>query len=124
LGEVELYGHAGFDGAAKGDNPVKLVFLFLAVLAFAADKQLPESEQLKLRDSYKSAIILQQQVQSLQGALQQAQGQLNKAVADYRALEAQEAKENGFEEGTTFTVDVSSNTVTAVKPEKKATEKK
>lgn len=94
------------------------ILLFVAV-ALAADKPLPEVSNLKLVNQYQVAVIAQQSLQAAQAAVQQNQAALTKAVADYHALEAVEAKANGYPEGTTFTVDTTAGKATPVLPPKK-----
>jgi hypothetical protein len=94
------------------------VLLFVAV-AFAAEKPLNELSKMRLLNGYKDAVIAQQSLQAAQAAVQANQAALTKAVADYHALEAAEAKANGLGEGTTFSVDIATGTVTAVKAESK-----
>lgn len=57
----------------------------------------------------------------------QANKAFQDAVATFNSVQADQAKANGFPEGTTFTIDLNTGTVTAVlpkPPEAKAPEKK
>jgi len=94
----------------------RIAVVLLVTLAFA-QKPLPEVSNLRLVNSYQSAIILQAQ-------FMQAQAALNQALVEYHAVEAAEAKANGLPEGTTFTVDLVTKKATAVLPKKEPEAKK
>lgn len=89
----------------------KLAVFVLIAVAFAAEKPLPEVSNLRLVNTYQSAIIAQAQ-------FMQAQTVLNQALLEYHATEAAEAKANGLPEGTTFSVDLVTKKATAVLPKK------
>jgi hypothetical protein len=102
----------------------RLAILLLSVAALGAEKPLPEVSKLKLLTQYQKAAIYQQARDAAQAAVQSNQVALDKAIADYHALEIQEAKANGYAEGTSFSVDVAAQTVTPVAPPKKEEPKK
>lgn len=68
-----------------------------------------KANRLEVINSYQRAVIAQTQVQQAQQALQAA-------VAAYNAEQAKQVKEVGFQEGTTFVVDIGANTATPQSP--------
>jgi hypothetical protein len=98
-----------------------LAVLMLVVVSVGMAQKpivLPDLSVRTIREAYKDAVIAQQSFQAAQSLVEQSRQALNKAVADYHALEAVEAKKNGLPEGTTFTVDTVAGTVTPVLPKK------
>ena len=82
-----------------------------------APDSLPDLSALRILVAYQKALLLQ-------APFQQAQDAFNKGVANYNAVQEEERKANKLPEGTTFQVDVNTQTVKIVLPAPKPPEQK